>query len=127
MTYIATSWVNDSEPAINAANLNKLEAGVVAAHEAVANVELTPGPEGPEGPEGPAGKDGADGAPGAKGDKGDKGDPGEPGKDGADGAKGDKGDKGDTGAPGKDGADGAPTQAEWDALVARVEALENPA
>ena len=43
------------------------------------------------------------------------------------GPKGDKGDKGDTGAPGKDGADGAPTQAEWDALVARVEALENPA
>ena len=40
---------------------------------------------------------------------------------------GPKGDKGDTGAPGKDGADGAPTQAEWDALVARVEALENPA
>ena len=39
---------------------------------------------------------------------------------------GPKGDKGDTGAPGKDGADGAPTQAEWDALVARVEALENP-
>ena len=106
MTYIATSWVNGSEPAINAANLNKLEAGVVAAHESVANIELTPGP---------------------KGDKGDKGDPGEPGKDGADGAKGDKGDKGDTGAPGKDGADGAPTQAEWDALVARVEALENPA
>ena len=109
MTYTATSWVNGSEPAINAANLNKLEAGVVAAHEAVANVELTPGP---------------DGSPGAKGDKGDKGDPGTPG---ADGAKGDKGDKGDTGAPGKDGADGAPTQAEWDALVARVEALENPA
>ena len=85
MTYTATSWVNGSEPAINAANLNKLEAGVVAAHEAVANVELTPGP------------------------------------------KGDKGDKGDTGEPGKDGTDGAPTQAEWDALVARVEALENPA
>ena len=106
MTYIATSWVNGSEPAINAANLNKLEAGVVAAHEAVANVELAPGP------------------------KGDKGDPGAPGKDGADGApgaKGDKGDKGDTGAPGKDGANGAPTQTEWDALVARVEALENPA
>ena len=50
-----------------------------------------------------------------------------PGPKGAPGAKGDKGDKGDTGAPGKDGADGAPTQAEWDALVARVEALENPA
>ena len=85
MTYTATSWVNGSEPAINAANLNKLEAGVVAAHDAVANIELAPGP------------------------------------------KGDKGYKGDTGAPGKDGTDGAPTQAEWDALVARVEALENPA
>lgn len=35
-----------------------------------------------------------------------------------------KGDKGDPGEPGKDGKDGAPSQAEWDALVARVEALE---
>ena len=103
MAYTATNWVNDSEPALNAENLNKLEAGVVAAHEAVANIELPPGP------------------------KGDKGDPGEPGVDGKDGAKGDKGDKGDPGPAGKDGADGAPTQAEWDALVARVEALENPA
>lgn len=49
MAYTATSWVNGSEPAINAANLNKLEAGVVAAHEAVANVELTPGPKGDKG------------------------------------------------------------------------------
>lgn len=100
MAYIATHWVNNSEPAINAANLNKLESGVASAHDAVANIELTPGP------------------------KGDKGDPGEPGKDGA---KGDKGDKGDTGEPGKDGADGFPSEAEWIALVARVEALENPA
>lgn len=118
MTYIATSWVNGSEPAINAANLNKLEAGVVAAHEAVANVELAPGPKGDKGDPGAPGKDGA---------KGDKGDPGTPGAPGADGKDGAKGDKGDTGAPGKDGADGAPTQAEWDALVARVDALENPA
>ena len=58
MAYTATSWVNGSEPAINAANLNKLEAGVVAAHDAVASVELTPGPKG---------------APGAKGDKGEPG------------------------------------------------------
>lgn len=36
MAYTATSWVNGSEPAINAANLNKLEAGVVAAHDAAA-------------------------------------------------------------------------------------------
>lgn len=51
---------------------------------------------------------------GPKGDKGDKGDAG---------AKGDKGDKGD---PGEDGVDGFPTEAQWNALVARVEALENP-
>lgn len=37
------------------------------------------------------------------------------------GPKGEKGDRGDTGAK---GADGFPTQAQWDALVARVEALE---
>lgn len=49
---------------------------------------------GPEGPEGP------------------------PGADGKDGAKGDKGD------PGADGEDGFPTEAQWNDLVARVEALE---
>ena len=59
----------------------------------------------------------------AKGDKGDKGDKGNPG---ADGAKGDKGDKGDNGDPGAGGADGFPTEVEWNALVARVEALETP-
>ena len=99
MAYTATSWVNGSEPAINAANLNKLEAGVVAAQEAVSNVELTPGP---------------------KGNKGDKGDPGAPGKDGADGAPGAKGDKGDKGDPGAD------LTAELAALEARVAALETP-
>ena len=56
----------------------------------------------------------AQGERGPKGDKGDKGDPG------AAGAKGDKGD------PGADGADGFPTELEWNALVARVEALETP-
>lgn len=45
------------------------------------------------------------------------------GDTGAKGAAGAKGDKGDTGPA---GADGAPTQADWDALVARVAALENP-
>src|SRR5690625_35007 len=66
----------------------------------VDTIELTPGPEGPEGP------------------KGDKGDPGEQGPPGEKGAKGDKGD------PGADGEDGFPTEAQWNDLVARVEALE---
>lgn len=118
MTYTATSWVNGSEPAINAANLNKLEAGVVAAHDAVASVELTPGPKGdrgnvgPEGPEGPAGPEGPTGPKGDKGDigpAGAKGDPGDPGP---------KGDKGDPGAD---------LTAELAALEARVAALETPA
>ena len=59
----------------------------------------------------------------AKGDKGDKGDPGAPG---ADGAKGDKGDKGDPGTPGADGADGFGTEAQYNDIIARLEALETP-
>lgn len=50
--------------------------------------------------------------PGPKGDKGDKGEPGAPGKDGA------------KGATGENGKDGFGTKAEYDALVARIEALE---
>ena len=52
--------------------------------------------------------------PGPKGDKGDKGDPG------ADGAKGAKGDKGDP------GADGFGTEAQYNDIIARLEALETP-
>lgn len=65
----------------------------------IATIELTPGPKG------------AKGDPGADGAKGDKGDPGA---------------KGDPGTPGTDGTDGFPTEAQWDALVARVDALEAP-
>ena len=83
MAYTKTTWVNDSKPAINAANLNKIEQGIADAHAVVAE-------------------------PGPKGDKGDKGDKGNPG------AKGDKGDP------------GFPTEEQWNALVARVEALETP-
>ena len=53
----------------------------------------------------------------AKGDKGDKGDPGAPG------AKGAKGDKGDPGTP---GADGFGSEAQYNDIIARLEALETP-
>lgn len=35
MAYTPTSWVNDSAPAINASNLNKLETGVDVAHDSI--------------------------------------------------------------------------------------------
>ena len=89
MAYTKTEWVNDSKPAINAANLNKIEQGIADAHAIVAE----PGP------------------------KGDKGDPGEPGP---------KGDKGNPGSKGDKGEPGFPTEEQWNALVARVDALETP-
>ena len=101
MAYIKTEWVNDSKPAINAANLNKIEKGIADAHAIVAE----PGPQGEPGPKGDPGEKGETGAAGPKGD------PGTPG------AKGDKGDKGDPGFP---------TEEQWNTLVARVEALETP-
>ncbi|MET4560759.1 hypothetical protein ABIA69_001903 [Lysinibacillus parviboronicapiens] len=58
-----------------------------------------------------------DGVAGPQGAKGDKGDTGAPGADGAKGAKGDTGAK---------GADGFGTKAEYDAIIARLEALEAP-
>ena len=76
---------------------NKIKAALVEIRSNVDNVELTPGP---------------------KGDKGDKGDPG------ADGAKGAKGDKGDPGTP---GADGFGTEAQYNDIIARLEALETAA
>ena len=99
MAYTKTEWVNDSKPAINAANLNKIEQGIADAHAIVAE----PGPQGEPGPKGDPGEKGETGAAGAKGD------PGTPG------AKGDKGDP------------GFPTEEQWNALVARVDALETPA
>ena len=63
-----------------------------------------PGPEGPQGEQGPAGDTGPAGSDGSDGSQG------PPGADGTDGS---------------DGADGFPTEAQWDALVARVDDLEN--
>ena len=108
MAYTKTEWVNDSKPAINAANLNKIEQGIADAHAIVAE----PGPKGDKGDPG---------EPGPKGDKG------ETGPAGADGAKGVKGDPGTPGTKGDKGDPGFPTEEQWNTLVARVEALETPA
>ena len=107
MAYTKTTWVNDSEPAINAANLNKIEQGIADAHAIVAE----PGPKGDKGDPG---------EPGPKGDKG------ETGPAGTDGAKGVKGDPGTPGTKGDKGDPGFPTEEQWNALVARVDALETP-
>ena len=82
---------------ITAAELNRIEAAGLAKA-----AKGDTGPQGPEGPEGPQGP---------------KGDPGTPGADGAKGAKGDKGDP---------GADGFGTEAQYNDIIARLEALETP-
>ena len=77
-----------------------------------------------------AGEKGPKGDTGAAGPKGDPGVAGPKGDPGAKGAKGDPGAKGDTGATGPKGdpgADGFGTEAQYNELVARIEALETPA
>ena len=73
---------------------------------------------GKEGPQGPRGEAGAKGDTGAKGAKGDTGEQGPQGDAGAKGAKG------DTGAQGPAGADGFGTEAQYNDIIARLEALE---
>ena len=60
----------------------------------------------------------------AKAAKGDKGDPCEEGPRGPEGPEGPQGPKGDTGAAGADGADGFGTEAQYNDIIARLEALE---
>ena len=69
-------------------------------------LESLKGETGPAGPKGDPGADGQDGARGPQGEQGPQGPQGEPGADG------------------EDGADGFPTEEQWNALVARVDALE---
>lgn len=47
------------------------------------------------------------------------------GPPGEQGPKGDKGDPGEQGEPGKDGADGFGTEAQYNDIISRLEALEN--
>jgi hypothetical protein len=75
------------------------------------------GPEGPAGPQGPPGANGIDGATGPQGP---------PGANGIDGATGPQGPQGGPGPPGPQGdpATCEITRAEFEALLARVTALE---
>ncbi len=108
---------------ITAAELNRIEAAGAAKAET--------GPQGPEGPQGPAGADGDSAyevavAGGFTGTEAEwlaslEGPQGPEGPEGPEGPQGPKGAKGDTGAA---GADGFPSEAQWNDLVARVEALE---
>lgn len=61
------------------------------------------------------------------GEKGPKGDTGVAGPKGDTGAAGPKGDPGAAGPKGDPGADGFGTEAQYNELVARIEALETPA
>lgn len=80
MAYIPTNWENSpsTNTPLNADNLNKLEQGVKALHDALDSGGLKGdkgdkgdiGPQGPQGLHGPTGKDGKDGAQGPKGDPG---------------------------------------------------------
>lgn len=55
-----------------------------------------------------------------------KGAKGDTGAQGIQGIQGVKGDKGDTGATGAKGADGFGTEAQYNDIIARLQALENP-
>ncbi|MCX4686778.1 collagen-like protein [Kitasatospora purpeofusca] len=82
------------------------------------------GPAGERGPQGDAGPQGAQGTTGPAGSTGPKGDTGATGAQGATGAPGAAGAAGATGATGPQGPAGWGTQATYDALAARVNALE---
>ena len=79
---------------------------------------------GEKGPKGDTGAAGPKGDPGVAGSKGDTGATGPKGDTGATGPKGDTGAAGPKGDP---GADGFGTEAQYNELVARIEALETPA
>lgn len=64
-----------------------------------------------------AGEQGPKGDTGAKGAKGDTGEQGPAGTDGAQGPQGE---------PGTDGADGFGTETQYNDIIARLDALENP-
>lgn len=62
-----------------------------------------------------------------KAEQGPPGKQGPPGEQGSPGEQGPQGEQGEQGEPGKDGADGFGTEAEYNDIIARLEALESGA
>ena len=106
MAYEKQEWKDGEEGGtpITAERLNHIETGISEKAE-----------------QGPQGTPGIQGEPGTPGEQGEQGIQGEPGP------KGDKGDPGEQGEPGKDGADGFGTEAQYNDIIARLEALESGA
>ena len=90
----------------------RLVTGHVLTEQDMKDILDVAGEKGPKGDTGAAGPKGDTGAAGPKGDPG---------------AKGPKGDTGAAGPKGDPGADGFGTEAQYNELVARIEALETPA
>ena len=106
MAYEKQEWRDGEEGGtpITAERLNHIETGIAEKAE-----------QGPQGPPGEKGEQGIQGPPGEQGPKGDKGDPGE---------QGPPGEKGEQGEQGPKGADGFGTEAQYNDIIARLEALE---
>lgn len=79
-----------------------------------------------KGERGPAGADGAQGIQGPPGADGTNGTDGADGEQGIQGPKGDPGEQGPPGTNGTDGSDGFGTEAQYNDIIARLEALELP-
>ena len=99
----------------------RLVTGHVLTEQDMKDILDVAGEKGPKGDTGAAGPKGDPGVAGPKGDPGAKGDKGDTG------AAGPKGDPGVAGPKGDPGADGFGTEAQYNELVARIEALETPA
>ena len=108
----------------------RLVTGHVLTEQDMKDILDVAGEKGPKGDTGAAGPKGDPGVAGPKGDTGatgPKGDTGATGPKGDTGAAGPKGDTGAAGPKGDPGADGFGTEAQYNELVARIEALETPA
>lgn len=84
------------------------------------------GPAGEQGPVGERGPIGEQGPQGPEGPQGEQGLQGEQGPQGEQGLQGPQGPAGTNGTDGVNGADGFGTEAQYNDIIARLEALENP-